>query len=69
MAATLYVKTGSPYCSALRERLQAEGKSFSEVNVLKQPERVSELLKLSEGQRIVPVLVDGSRVEVAPDGG
>ncbi|NQY90033.1 MAG: glutaredoxin [Deltaproteobacteria bacterium] len=69
MAATLYVKTGCPYCAALRDRLQAEGKPFSEINILDQPERVPELLKLSGGERIVPVLVDGGRVEVAPDGG
>jgi glutaredoxin len=69
VAATLYVKTGCPYCAALRDRLQAEGKTFSEINVLEQPERVPELLKLSGGERIVPVLVDGGRGEVAPDGG
>ncbi|HIF64363.1 MAG TPA: glutaredoxin family protein [Deltaproteobacteria bacterium] len=69
VAVTLYVKTGCPYCSALRGRLQAEGKPFSEINVLDQPERVPELLKLSGGERIVPVLVDGGRVEVAPEGG
>ena len=69
MAVTLYVKTGCPYCAALRDRLQTEGKPFSEINVLDQPERVPELLKLSGGERIVPVLVDGGRVEVAPDGG
>ena len=69
MAATLYVKTGCPYCAALRDRLQAERKPFSEINVLDQPERVPELLKLSGGERIVPVFVDGGRVEVAPDGG
>ena len=32
-------------------------------------EVVPELLKLTKGRRIVPVLVEGARISVAPDGG
>jgi hypothetical protein len=33
------------------------------------PHCVPELLKLTGRKRIVPVFVDGTKVEVAPDGG
>lgn len=66
---TLYVKTGCPYCASMRRKLTDQGASFSEVNVSERPEVVPELLKLTRGRRIVPVVVSGARIEVAPEGG
>jgi glutaredoxin 3 len=67
--ATMYVKTGCPYCAAMREKLTARGVPFSEVNVSEHPEVIPELLKLTKGRRLVPVLVEGARISVAPEGG
>jgi glutaredoxin len=67
--ATLYVETGCPSCDAKRRELQAAGMPFTEVNVTEHPEAIPELLKLTGGRRIVPVLVDGACIEVAPQGG
>lgn len=69
MATTLYTVGGCPHCDALRDRLVAAGRSFTEVDVLARPECVPELVKLTGKRRIVPVLVDGIRIEVAPEGG
>lgn len=69
MATTLYTVAGCPRCDALRERLVAAGKAFTEVDVRARPECVPELVKLTKKRRIVPVLVDGVRIEVAPEGG
>jgi glutaredoxin 3 len=66
---TLYVKTGCPYCAAQRRQLEADGVAFIEVNVSERPEVIPELLKLTKGERLVPVLVAGARVSIAPDGG
>lgn len=69
MAVTLYVKMDCPHCEALRRRLADDGRVYTELDVGAQPELVVELVKLTGGRRIVPVLVDGAHIEVAPRGG
>jgi glutaredoxin 3 len=65
----LYTTTGCPFCEAKRQELAARGAPWREVNLSAQPEAIAELLKLTRGRRIVPVLVDGARIEIAPGGG
>jgi len=65
----LYTKTGCPYCAAKRAELAARGVAVREINVSEHPEVVSELLKVTRGRRIVPVVVEGGRIEIAPEGG
>lgn len=69
MAVTLYSLAACPFSRALRERLQRSGCAFTEIDVGERPECVTELIKLTRRRRIVPVLVDGVRVEIAPEGG
>ena len=69
MAVTLYTRDDSEPCRSLRETLRARGTAFVEIDVGANPERVPELLKLTGKRRIVPVLVDGAKIVVAPDGG
>ena len=66
---TLYVKTGCPYCAAKRREFEKGGVVFTEVNVTERPEAVPELLKLTKGKRLVPVIVEGASVSIAPQGG
>lgn len=40
-----------------------------EIDVGARPEAIPELLKLTRGRRIVPVLVEDGRIVIAPDGG
>jgi len=65
----LYTKAGCPYCDAKRTELAARGVTVREIDVSARPQAVVELLKLTGGRRIVPVIVEGSAIAVAPDGG
>ena len=65
----LYTKTGCAFCDAKRAELTARGVTIREIDVTARPQAVVELLKLTGGRRIVPVVVEGGRVAVAPDGG
>ena len=69
MPALVYVKSGCPYCQAKREELQARGVSYREIDVDSRAEVIPELLKLTRGRRIVPVVVEAGRIEIAPAGG
>ena len=66
---TLYVKQDCPHCDSQRAAIVARGLAFTEIDVSVNPEAVPELLKLTGGRRIVPVLVEGARISVAHDGG
>jgi glutaredoxin len=65
----LYVIPGCAHCAAKRAELAARGASVREIDVRARPEVVPELLKLTAGRRVVPVVVDAAGVHVAPDGG
>ncbi len=66
---TLYTKEGCSYCDGQRERFAATDDRVTEVNLSSSPQAMTELLKLTNGRRIVPVIVRGTRIDVAPDGG
>jgi glutaredoxin len=67
--ALLYTTAGCPHCAALRADLETRGVAYTEVDVERRPDAVPELLKLTGGRRVVPVLVEGGRIVVAPAGG
>jgi glutaredoxin len=70
MSATiLYTRDGCAWCARLRASLTAAGERFTEVNLSREPQATTELLKLTAGRRVVPVLVRAGRIEVAPEGG
>ncbi len=65
----LYSRTGCAHCDAKRSELAARGVAVRELNVDERPEVIPELLKLTRGRRVVPVVVEAGRIVVAPDGG
>jgi glutaredoxin len=65
----LYTRADCPHCDAMRASLAARGAVVREIDVGRQPEVIPELLKLTRGQRIVPVVVERGHIHVAPDGG
>jgi glutaredoxin len=65
----LYTKAGCPFCDAERAGLAARGVPIRELDVTAQPQVVVELMKLTRGRRIVPVVVEAGRVLIAPNGG
>ncbi|HTW88087.1 MAG TPA: Uxx-star family glutaredoxin-like (seleno)protein [Candidatus Binataceae bacterium] len=66
---TLYVTTGSPYCAAKRSDLQQKRIKFKEINVTERPGVIPGLLRLAKGERLAPVIIEGERVSIAPQGG
>lgn len=65
----MYTKPGCPYCAAAKEHYAGKGIDFEEINVVGNPQAQQELLKLSGGQRMVPVVVDKGEVTVGWGGG
>lgn len=65
----LYTKTGCPFSDAKRAQLAARGIAVREIDVALRPQSLVELLKLTGGRRIVPVVVEAGVIAVAPDGG
>ena len=65
----LYVVPDCPHCARERAALAARGAEVREIDVRARPEVVPELMKLTGGRRIVPVIVDGAGIHVAPAGG
>jgi len=65
----LYTKTGCPFSDAKRTQLAARGIAVREIDVALRPQSLVELLKLTGGRRIVPVVVEAGVIAVAPDGG
>jgi glutaredoxin len=66
---TLYTRDGCAHCARQRDAIAAAGDTVSEVNLSREPQAMTELLKLTGGRRVVPVLVRGGKIEVAPEGG
>ncbi len=66
---TLYTTTDSTFCAVARADLEDRGVPYTEIDVTRNPERIPELLKLTGGRRVVPVIVDGVQIRVAPSGG
>ena len=65
----IYTKPGCPYCAAVKEHYTGKGTVFEEINVIGNPKAQKELLKLSDGKRMVPVVVDKGEVTVGWGGG
>jgi glutaredoxin len=65
----LYTTSGCPHCDAMRAALAARGASVDEIDVGVRRELVPELLKLTGGRRLVPVVVEDGKILVAPEGG
>lgn len=68
-AITIYTKTGCPYCAAARKHYTESGIAFEEINVTERPSEQAKLLKITGGQRIVPVIVEGDDVKLGFGGG
>lgn len=66
---TLYTKTGCPYCAAKRQEFIDKAIAFREINVTEHPEEIPYLLSITGGERLVPVVVSGDEISIAPEGG
>lgn len=59
----MYTSPLCGFCHAAKRLLNQKGVSFSEVNVLAQPDRKTEMMKRANGGRTVPqIFIDGKHV-------
>jgi glutaredoxin 3 len=69
MGVTIYTKPGCPYCAAAKTRLQDQSVAYEEIDVTLVEGAREKLLGLTGGRAVVPVIVEGEKVSVAPGGG
>ena len=65
---TLYTHPECNYSDVQREEYLRDGVEFTEIDVTLHPEAIPELEKLTGGERITPVVVDGDTVIVGYHG-
>ncbi len=65
----MYTKPGCPYCAAAKDHYNGKGVDFEDINVIDNPSAQKELLELSKGEKIVPVVVDSGEVKIGWGGG
>jgi|TARA_Y100000294_G_scaffold149033_1_gene145685 glutaredoxin len=61
---TLYTHPDCNYSVALKDELDNKGETYKEINLALNPEEWDSLIKLTSGERITPVLVNGDTIEI-----
>lgn len=65
----IYTKPGCPYCAAAKEHYSSEGIAFTEIDIYAAKGAKDEVLRLSGGKAIVPVIVEDDKVTLGFGGG
>ena len=60
----LYTHPECSFSDALKEELDAAGTEYDEINLALRPEAWEDLEKLTGGERITPVMIEGDVVSV-----
>ena len=66
---TIYTKPGCPFCAAAKQDLEERGIAYKEFSTDDDPKILQEIMRLSGGEGIVPILVIGDEVKVGFGGG
>lgn len=66
---TIYTKEGCPYCAAAKLHYTEQGIDFKEIDIYETPAAKDEVLRLTGGERIVPVIVENGKVTTGFGGG
>jgi glutaredoxin len=61
---TIFTKPGCPYCAAARKYYSEQGVAFKEFDVKSKPEYAAAAMKLADGSKVVPVIVEDGKVTV-----
>lgn len=64
----LYTYPGCGYTDDLKRELRKKAIEYDEVDLSRYPERIPELLALTDGDRLTPVFVDGDEVQIGHNG-
>ena len=65
----IYTAPGCAFCAAAKQELEERGVSYEEISTEDNPKVVDEVMRLSNGTGIVPILVSGDEVKVGFGGG
>ena len=65
----LYTHPDCAYSAAAKMEFRRSKVAYTEIDVAKQPEKVEELLELTNGDRITPVTVKDGQVTIGFKGG
>jgi glutaredoxin 3 len=57
----IYTKDWCPYCHAAKDLLTAKGAAFTEIDLMKHPERRAEMIEKAGGRSSVPQIFIGGR--------
>jgi glutaredoxin len=66
---TIYTKKGCPYCAAAKKHYTEQGIQYKEIDVHETPGAQEEVLKLSKGKPVVPIIVEDGNIKVGFGGG
>lgn len=66
---TIYTKPGCPFCAAAKQDLEERGIPYKELSTRNDPKITDEIMRLSGGTGIVPILLIGNEVKVGFGGG
>ena len=64
MTIIIYTHPDCPYSVAAKDDYQRKGVDFHEIDVSLQPEAIPDLERLTGGERITPVIVEGEAITV-----
>lgn len=57
----IYTKDYCPYCHAAKDLLTSKGAAFTEIDILRHPERRAEMVEKAGGRTTVPQIFIGGR--------
>jgi C_GCAxxG_C_C family probable redox protein len=66
---TIYTRPGCPFCAAAKQDLEERGIAYKELSIQDDPKIAQEVMRLSKGEGIVPILVSGDEVKIGFGGG
>ena len=65
----VYTHPDCAYSSAAKMDYRRNKTAYTEIDLSKQPDKIEELLSLTDGERITPVIVCGDQVTIGFKGG
>ena len=65
----VYTHPDCAYSAAAKMDYRRNKTSYTEIDLSKQPDKIEELLRLTDGERITPVVVCGDQITIGFKGG
>jgi C_GCAxxG_C_C family probable redox protein len=65
----IYTRPGCQFCAAAKQDLEERGVAYKELSIQDDPKIAEEIMRLSKGEGIVPIMVIGDEVKVGFGGG